>query len=136
MADDDKSAPVTVRLDVWLDVACLFKTRSEAQKACSGGKITVNRQTAKPNRAMRVGDEIVISRPFGRTQRLVVRGLADRHVARVAARELYEDLTPAPTAEEIEMRRIERAYRAAMTPLRAPDKRQRRALRKMKGRDD
>jgi hypothetical protein len=34
------------------------------------------------------------------------------------------------------MRRIERAYRTAMTPPRAPDKRQRRALRKMKGRDD
>ncbi|HEX3704543.1 MAG TPA: S4 domain-containing protein [Vicinamibacterales bacterium] len=136
MADDEKSPPVTVRLDVWLDVACLFKTRSEAQKACTGGKITVNRQAAKPNRAMRVGDEIVIGRPFGRTQRLVVRGLADRHIARAAARELYEDLTPPPTAEDIEMRRIERAYRAAMTPLRAPDKRQRRALRKMKGRDD
>ena len=32
----------TVRLDVWLDVACLFKTRSEAKRACEGGKVTVN----------------------------------------------------------------------------------------------
>ena len=31
-----------VRLDVWLDVACLFRTRSEAQNACRGGKVTVN----------------------------------------------------------------------------------------------
>ena len=31
-----------VRLDIWLDVACLFKTRSEAQKACKLGKVTVN----------------------------------------------------------------------------------------------
>ena len=28
-----------VRLDVWLDVACVFRTRSEAQKACRGGKV-------------------------------------------------------------------------------------------------
>ena len=125
-----------VRLDVWLDVACLFKTRSEAQQACKGGKLEVNRQRAKPNRLLRIGDEIEISRAFGRKQRLVVRALADRHVAKAQARELYEDLTPAPSAEEIELRRMERIYRAAMTPPRAPDKRQRRALRKMKGRDD
>jgi ribosome-associated heat shock protein Hsp15 len=125
-----------VRLDVWLDVACLFKTRSEAQKACKAGKIDVNRQTAKPNRLVRVGDELEIGRPFGRKQRLIVRALADRHVAKAQARELYEDLTPAPTAEEIETRRVERAYRPAMTPPRAPDKRQRRALRRLKGRED
>jgi hypothetical protein len=47
---------------------------------------------------------------------------------------LYDDLTPKPTAEEIEMRRIERVYRAAMSPPRAPDKRERRQLRHMKGR--
>jgi ribosome-associated heat shock protein Hsp15 len=132
----EKAPPDSVRLDVWLDVACLFRTRSEAQKACTGGKVDVNRQTAKPNRLMRVGDTIHISRPFGRKQTVVVKALADRHVARADARRLYEDLTPAPTADEIEMRRIERAYRTAMTPPRAPDKRQRRALRKMKGRDD
>jgi len=125
-----------VRLDVWLDVACLFKTRSEAQKACKGGKLDVNGQPAKPHRMLRVGDEIEISRAFGRRQRIVVRRLVERHVTRTEARELYEDLTPAPTAEEIEMRRMERMYRAAMTPPRAPDKRQRRALRRLKGRDD
>jgi ribosome-associated heat shock protein Hsp15 len=133
MADADALAGV--RLDVWLDIACLFKTRSDAQKACRGGKVDVNGQTAKPNRLLRPGDEIQIGRPFGRKQRLVVRGLAERHVAKANARLLYEDLTPPPTAEEIETRRLERAYRAAATPLRAPDKRQRRALRKLKGRE-
>ncbi|HWF85148.1 MAG TPA: S4 domain-containing protein [Vicinamibacterales bacterium] len=129
-------SPDSIRLDVWLDVACVFRTRSEAQKACTGGKVEVNRQAAKPNRLLRVGDRIEISRPFGRKQNLIVRGLAERHIPRAEARQLYEDVTPAPTAEEVEMRRIERAYRTAMTSPRAPDKRQRRALRKMKGRDD
>jgi ribosome-associated heat shock protein Hsp15 len=125
-----------VRLDVWLDVTCLFRTRSEAQTACLGRKVDIGGQRVKPNRLLRVGDELHISRPFGRKQRIVVRGLADRHVAKAEARRLYEDLTPAPTPEEIEMRRMERAFRAAMTPPRAPDKRQRRALRRIKGRDD
>jgi len=39
-----------VRLDVWLDVACLYKTRSEAQRACNGGKVEVNDQRAKFHR--------------------------------------------------------------------------------------
>jgi ribosome-associated heat shock protein Hsp15 len=124
----------SVRLDVWLDVACLFKTRSEAQKACRMGKVAVDGQTAKANRHVRLGDELTIGRPFGRKQVVVVRGLTDRHIARADARQLYEDLTPKPTAEEIEMRKLERMYRAAVTPPRAPDKRDRRALRKIKER--
>ena len=68
-------------------------------------------------------------------QRLKVRALADRHVPKAEARMLYDDLTPPPTAEEIEARRLERMYRAAMTPPKAPNKRQRRELRKLKGRE-
>ena len=124
-----------VRLDVWLDVACLFKTRSEAQKACKSGRIDVNGQPAKPNRLLHPGDDLLISRPFGRKQHLVVKGLADRHVSKADARLLYEDLTPKPSAEEIEMRRMERIFRAQMTPLKAPDKRQRRALRRLHCKD-
>ena len=124
------------RLDGWLDVACLFRTRSEAQTACRLGKIAVNRQVAKSNRRLRPGDEIEIARPFGRKQRIIVRAVAERHIPKAEARALYEDLTPPPTAEEIEQRRVERMYRAAVTPPKAPDKRERRALRRMRGRDD
>ena len=130
--DDDTD---DVRLDVWLDVACLFKTRSEAQKALTGNKVTANGQLAKAKRRVRVGDELEISRPLGRKQRVRVLAVADRHVAKADARRLYEDLTPPPTAEEVAARRMERLYRAATTPLKAPDKRQRRELRKLKGRD-
>ena len=129
------SDSLTVRLDIWLDVACLFRTRSEAQHACRSGKIDVNGQPAKQNRPLRAGDELVISRPYGRKQRVVVRALADRHIPKAEARLLYEDLTPPPTPEEIEMRRLERIYRAQMRPAHAPDKRQRRAIRRLKGRE-
>jgi ribosome-associated heat shock protein Hsp15 len=133
MVNDDHDA-VEVRIDVWLDVACLFRTRSEAQKACQAGKVAANGQTVKPNRRLRVGDELEISRPVGRKQRVKVKALADRHMAKADARMLYEDLTPPLTVEEIEAKRIDRMYRAAR-PLRSPDKRQRRALRKMSGKE-
>jgi ribosome-associated heat shock protein Hsp15 len=131
MVNDDDDAG-GVRIDVWLDVACLFRTRSEAQKACRAGKVSANGQTVKPNRRLRIGDELEIGRSLGRKQRVKVQALADKHIPKAEARTLYEDLTPPPTAEEIEARKIDRMYRAAR-PLKAPDKRQRRALRKMSG---
>jgi ribosome-associated heat shock protein Hsp15 len=123
-----------VRLDLWLDIACLFKTRSEAQKACRNGKIDVNGQPAKPHRDVKVGDEILIQRPLGRRQRVVVRTLAEKHISKAEARELYRDLTPPPTPEEIEARKIARLTGPFLRPQSAgaPDKRERREIRRLK----
>jgi ribosome-associated heat shock protein Hsp15 len=123
-----------MRLDLWLDISCLFRTRSEAQKACKGGKVDVNGQAAKPHREIKAGDEIVITRPLGRRQRVVVQTLVDKHIPKAQARALYADLTPPPTPEEVEERRIARLARAFVRPARAgaPDKRERRALRRLK----
>jgi ribosome-associated heat shock protein Hsp15 len=124
----------TIRLDIWLDVACLYRTRSEAQKACQSGKVEVNGQSCKPHRQLRVGDELRLRRPFGRMQTVTVAGLADRHLPKADARLLYQDTTPPLSDDEKEMRRIERVYRANMQRSHSPDKRERRALRKLKGR--
>jgi ribosome-associated heat shock protein Hsp15 len=125
----------SLRLDLWLDVACLFRTRSEAQKACKGGKVDVNDQSAKPHREIRPGDTITITRPLGRRQRVVVKGLTERHIPKAEARELYEDVTPPPTPEEVEMRHMARLMRPFLkaAPTGAPDKRQRREIRRFKG---
>ena len=121
-----------MRLDVWLDVACLFKTRSEAKRACEGGKVTVNDETAKPNRALREGDRLRITRGHGRAQDIVVRILIDQHVRKAEARALYDDVTPKPTAEQVEMARVERAYRAATRAAGTPDRRRRRTILRLK----
>ena len=121
-----------VRLDTWLDVACIFKTRSEATKACRLNKVIVNGQAAKPHREVKVGDKMEIHRPLGRKQLITVLGLADSHIPRAEARLLYEDRTPKPTQEEIEIRRLERLYRAAATPPTRPDRDMRRTLRRLK----
>ena len=122
----------SVRLDVWLDVACLFKTRSEAKRACEGGKVDVNGEKAKPHRMLREGDRIRISRGYGRNQDVVVRIAIDQHVKKSEARALYDDHTPKPTPEEIEARRIDRAYRAAARAAGTPDRRRRREARRLK----
>ena len=119
----------TVRIDVWLDVACLFRTRSEAQRAVKGGKVEINAQRAKPHREVRPGDEIRTTRPGG-AQVVSVIGLAQNHLPKADARALYEDRTPPPTEEERAFRMLLR--RAGRAP--APDKQQRRQLRRLKGR--
>jgi ribosome-associated heat shock protein Hsp15 len=125
----------TLRLDVWLDIACLFKTRSEAKRACEGGKVEVNGDHAKPNRAVREGDRIRIGRGAGRFQDVIVRIVHDQHVKKSEAKVLYDDVTPKPTPEEIEQRRQERAYRAAAAAAGTPDRNRRREIRRFKERE-
>lgn len=123
-----------MRLDVWLDVACVFKTRSEAQRACKGGKVEVNGQSIKPNREIKIGDVLDVTHPRGRRQRLVVRGLAEKHIPKAEARLLYEDITPPPSADELALRELIRlagpSRRAAHSG--APDRREQRRLRREK----
>lgn len=123
---------MNVRLDTWLDVACLYKTRSEATKACRLNKVIVNGQAAKPHREVKAGDEMELHRPMGRKQLITVLAVAGSHISRAEARLLYEDRTPKPTPEEVEIRRLERIYRAAATPPTRPDRDQRRTLRRLK----
>jgi ribosome-associated heat shock protein Hsp15 len=121
-----------MRLDAWLDVACLYKTRSEAKRGCEGGKVEVNGEHAKPHRAIREGDRLRINRGYGHHQDVIVRILIDQHVKKAEARALYDDVTPKPSPEEIEMRRAERAYRAAQQAAGAPDRRRRQEIRRAK----
>ena len=127
-------SPASLRLDVWLDVACLFKTRSEAQRAVNGGKVDVNGQSAHPHRIVHPGDELRITRPAGRRQVVVVKVLAEKHIPKAEAKRLYEDRTPPPTPEELAAKELERFYFASRPRVapRRPDRRERRHLRGVK----
>ncbi|RPI26771.1 MAG: RNA-binding S4 domain-containing protein [Acidobacteria bacterium] len=82
-----------VRLDKWLQVARLFKTRSQAAQACTGGRVKVNGAEAKPHRTVRRDDRLEIDRD-GWPRILVVKDYRDKPVAKAEARTLYDDLTP------------------------------------------
>src|ERR1700730_1537973 len=128
-----EESPERVRLDVWLDVSCVFKTRSQAKEACEGGKIDVNGARAKPHRELRVGDRVSVTGKAGQRREIVVRGLASRSVPRAQARTLYEDVTPPVAAEVREARRLDRMLAPKVDEGR-PDKRDRREIIRRKGR--
>jgi ribosome-associated heat shock protein Hsp15 len=124
-----------LRLDVWLDVACLCKTRSEAQRAVKGGKVEVNGERPKQNREVKPGDTVTLTRPLGRKQVVRVLGTCEQHLPKAEARTLlFEDITPAPTPEERAFQQLLKDTRPR-GPAVAPDKRQRRELRRLQGRD-
>ena len=118
---DDEDPPLTeVRLDVWLDVACLFPTRSQAAAACAGGKVDLNGHAAAAHKLVRARRPAAIT--FARGKRtFVVKGLAERHVKKAEARALFEETTPPPSAEVLEARRLERLFAPQGRRRRAPD---------------
>ncbi len=84
---------MSVRLDKWLQIARVFKTRSQATKACNAGRVRVNDLIAKAHRALALGDRIEVSfREHGRL--LEVRELRDRPLPKDQAMRVFEDLTP------------------------------------------
>jgi len=123
----------SVRLDVWLDVACLLPTRSRAKAACEGGKVSVNGARAKAHREIRPGDSVAITMRQGSQRELLVRGLAERSIPKAQARNLYEDVTPPVPAEIAEARRLDRLL-APREDAGKPDKRERRDRIRQKGR--
>jgi ribosome-associated heat shock protein Hsp15 len=108
MARGSEPPPLSeVRLDVWLDVSCLFPTRSQAAASCAGGKVDLNGRAAASHKLVRAGDRLEITFPRGR-RTFLVKSLAERHVPRATARTLYEEMTPPLSPQVLEARRLER----------------------------
>ena len=129
---EDAAALASVRLDVWLDVACVFPTRSQAKAACEGGKVDINGSRAKAHREIRPGDRLTISRSENLRRILLVKALADRSIPKAEARKLYEDVTPPPSPEILEARRLDRLLAPSRSEGR-PGRRERRERRHRKG---
>jgi len=131
--EEEAAAPlVEVRLDVWLDVSCLFRTRSQASAACAGGKVDLNGRAADAHKLVRAGDGLEITFAAGR-RTFVVKGLAERHVPKAAARALYEETTPPPAPQVLEARRLERLLAPRDGGGGRPTKRERRQRERARG---
>jgi ribosome-associated heat shock protein Hsp15 len=130
---EDENPPLTeVRLDVWLDVACLFPTRSQAAAACAGGKVDLNGHASAAHKLLRPGDRLSITFARGR-RTFVVRGLAERHVKKADARALFEETTPPPSPEVLEARRLERMFAPKDAGGARPTKKERRQRERTRG---
>ena len=117
----------TVRLDKWLQIARVFKTRTRATRACDLKRVRVNGQTAKPHRHLALDDQIEVE--IGDwTRRLVVRELRDRPLPKAQAARLYEDLSP-PRPQSDPLERLLRSAPASRERgAGRPTKRERRWL--------
>ncbi len=99
---DPSSSDSSVRLDKWLQVARVFKTRTQATRACTLGKVVVNGERAKPHRHLHLEDRVEVDLKDWRRV-LIVRELRDRPVAKAEAVKLYEDLSgPRPKLDAID----------------------------------
>ena len=125
-----------VRLDRWLFAVRIFKSRSLAARAVSGGKIKIDGQSVKPHRMIRIGEEIHI-RKEGRTLMYRVTGLIEKRVGAPEALKQYE-LTEDPDVP-LEVRNMLQLYRQidkGRAQVRGkPSKKDRRLLRKLKDSD-
>jgi ribosome-associated heat shock protein Hsp15 len=121
-----------VRLDKWLHVARMFKTRSQATHACNLSRVKVNGAVAKAHRRLNLEDRVEVEKGEW-TRILIVRELKDRPIAKAEVPNLFEDLSPPPPAAD-PMARLLRA-----TPARRergtgrPTKKDRRAIEKLEG---
>src|SRR5262249_55546008 len=105
----------------------------QAKAACDGGKADVNGARARPHREVHPGDRVSFARGDGARLDLVVRGLAERSVPKAQAQLLYPDVTPPPSAERLEVRRLDRLLGPRRESAR-PDARERRERRRRKER--
>ncbi len=123
--------PKAVRLDKWLQVARMFKTRTKATKACDSSRVKVNGATAKAHRRLALEDRVEIE--FGDwTRVLVVKELRDRPVRKAEAPLLYEDLSPPkPVPDEFE-RLMRRRPVAREKGAGRPSKKERRELDRLR----
>ena len=113
----------SVRVDKWLWAARMYKTRSMATKACAAGHVKVNGSTVKASYSLKVGATIDALTPGG-PKKLEVAGLSDKRQGYPIAKELYIDNSPEPDRSPLAPR-FEGGGR--------PSKKDRRALRKLKG---
>ena len=92
---------MSARLDKWLHVACVFKTRSQATRAVDLNRVRVNGEPVKPHRNLVPGDRIEVVQGDW-TRVLIVKELRDKSVSKEEARTLYEDLSPPrPSADPL-----------------------------------
>ncbi len=124
----------SVRLDKWLQVARVFKTRSQATRACNLNRVKVNDQKAKAHRNLAIDDRVVVE--FGDWERiLVVKELRDKPLPKAEAARLFEDESPPkPVLDELE-RLMRRAPVKREKGLGRPSKKERRELDKLRGGD-
>lgn len=122
------------RVDRWLWVARLVKTRALGAEAVKAGRVSVNGAQVKPSKEVRPGDELEFRNGELRTS-VTIRGTMKMRGPAPVAQQLYEE-----SAASVELReRLAAERRLASQQLPdgggRPTKRDRRRMEDLRGRD-
>jgi ribosome-associated heat shock protein Hsp15 len=121
------------RIDRWLWHVRLFRSRSLASDAVSGGKVKLEGERVKPARAVRVGQHVSVTLA-DRMIEVQVLALPARRGPAAQAQACYAE-TPASAERSARHREQHRlAAQARPQPDHRPDKRERRQLERLRRR--
>jgi ribosome-associated heat shock protein Hsp15 len=123
-----------MRIDRWLFFVRLFKSRSLASEAVSGGRVHLNAERVKPAHVVRIGDQIAFSRGTVAFD-CEVTGLPLRRGPAPHAAACYRESEASVARRAQFAERMRTATAFAPRPENRPDKHERRELRRIRGRD-
>lgn len=130
---DETTGITGMRIDRWLWIARLYKTRTQAGEAVDGGKVQLNGQRVKPARTVRVGDRVRVRKgPY--EYQLEVLALSERRGPAAEAARLYRESEESRSAREELTLRLKNDPWARVTTTGRPTKKERRDLEKFRGR--
>ena len=126
----------TIRLDKWLKIARIIKTRNQAAEACEQGRVKVNDQVAKPAKVLKIGDTISVKYKW-RSRIFDVLDIVQKSIKAEEARKLYrEHELSVEEQQEEDIRSL--FYQAAKSHRPKykgrPTKKERREMEKFRGR--
>lgn len=89
-----------MRLDLFLKISRLIKSRSVAQEFCDAGLVEVNGITAKPSKEIKLGDKVSIRRRDRVTEYAIESVPTQKQIAKDKASELYRVVSESQLDED------------------------------------
>ena len=132
-SEASETGPGAARIDRWLFSVRLFKSRSLAADAVSGGKVHVNGARVRPSHSVRPGDQVSFSRGVIVFECEVI-AIPERRGPAKEAVTCYTETDASRERREQHAQRMRVAAALAPRPEERPDKHQRRELRRLRGR--
>ena len=83
----------TTRIDKWLWVVRIYKTRSIATEACAGGKVKIDGNTVKASRMVRKGDIVQVRKRVIKYEYKVLK-IAEKRMGAKIVMNYMKEITP------------------------------------------
>jgi ribosome-associated heat shock protein Hsp15 len=124
----------SIRLDLWLFYARLYKSRTKATEACKNGRVMRNGESADAPDEVSVGDTIRI-REKGVYRQYEVLEIPGKNLSKEEAKRVYQDVTPDEVVERLRIQqRDARERRLNGKSGTRPTKKERRKIDKYRNR--